>query len=68
MIIDITGTVLIPGNQGIDCPEIGTHRDIECCCDECDYLQYCLDIEEIPTQKHTEPIMPPLAAWESPTV
>lgn len=41
MIIDITGTILIPGNQGRDCPGNGTHPDKECCCDECDYMVCC---------------------------
>ena len=43
MIIDITGAVLIPGNQGKDCPGNGTDTDVECCCDECDYMLCCLD-------------------------
>ena len=48
MIIDITGTVLPPGNLGKDCPGNGETKDkngniIECCCDECDYLMSCLD-------------------------
>ncbi len=41
MIIDITGTELIPGNQGRDCPGNGLHPGIECCCDECDYMMCC---------------------------
>ncbi len=43
MIIDITGTILIPGNLGKDCPGNGTDPKIECRCDECDYMQCCLD-------------------------
>lgn len=48
MIIDVTGIVLIPGNNGRDCPGNGKHVDknghvIECCCDECDYMACCLD-------------------------
>ena len=48
MIIDVTGIVLTPGNGGKDCLGDGEHTDekgnrIECCCDECDYLQYCLE-------------------------
>ena len=48
MIIDISGTELIPGNSGFDCPGNGEHIDvngriIECCCDECDYMLCCLD-------------------------
>ena len=42
MIIDITGTVLIPGNLGRDCPGNGSNDDVECCCDECDYMLCCL--------------------------
>ncbi|MBR5155514.1 MAG: hypothetical protein IKW62_03390 [Clostridia bacterium] len=47
MIIDVTGVVLIPGNNGNDCPGNGEHFD-ECgnwmgiCCDECDYMMCCL--------------------------
>ena len=43
MIIDITGTMLTPGNDGKDCLGNGEHPNIECCCDECDYLQCCLE-------------------------
>ena len=42
MIIDITGTVLTPGNGGKDCLGNGMQKDIPCCCDECDYMQCCL--------------------------
>ncbi|MBM6920150.1 hypothetical protein H6A12_03120 [Phocea massiliensis] len=46
MIVDTTGTVLIPGNEGRNCLGNGTHDDeqgnrIECCCDECDYYLEC---------------------------
>ena len=41
MIIDITGTILVPGNWGNDCPGNGTNPAIECCCDECDYMPCC---------------------------
>ncbi len=41
MIIDITGTVLIPGDQGRNCPGNGTVPKVECCCDECDYMRCC---------------------------
>ena len=44
MIIDVTGTVLIPGNQGRDCP--GNGETGECCCEECDYLLCCFGGEE----------------------
>ncbi len=43
MIIDITGTILTPGNQGKDCLGNGLHPDWECCCDECDYMLCCLE-------------------------
>ena len=48
MIIDITGTVLTPGNGGRDCLGNGQHMDmlgnpVECCCDECDYMLCCLE-------------------------
>ena len=45
MIIDVTGTILIPGNGGKDCPGNGEYPDIECCCDECDYMLCCLGAE-----------------------
>ena len=41
MIIDITGTVLTPGNQGKDCLGNGSHKGIECCCDACNYFLCC---------------------------
>ncbi|MBR5586646.1 MAG: hypothetical protein IKW02_01655 [Clostridia bacterium] len=37
MIIDVTGTELIPGNCGNNCPGRGL------CCDECDFLSCCLE-------------------------
>ncbi len=47
MILDITEIELTPGNNGEDC--LGNsknyHKDgspIECCCDECDYIQCCI--------------------------
>jgi len=43
MIIDITENPLTPGNLGKDCLCNGEHNDIECCCDECDYLICCID-------------------------
>ncbi len=47
MIIDVTGTILIPGNNSQDCPGNGEHFDengelIEICCDECDYYICCI--------------------------
>ena len=47
MIRDITGTVLIPGNFGKDCPGNGSNPDVECCCDECDYMMCCLPTHNI---------------------
>ena len=41
MLIDVTGTILIPGNQGQDCPGNGVNPEIPCCCDECDYMLCC---------------------------
>ena len=52
MIIDITGTILIPGNCGRDCPGNGEHEGIECCCDECDYMICCLDNHDIGSCKN----------------
>ena len=46
VIIDITGVVLTPGNGGRDCLGNGEHPEIECCCDECDYMQCCLENED----------------------
>ena len=42
MIVDITGTILFPGNLGIDCLGNGRNSEIACCCDECDYMMCCL--------------------------
>ncbi len=42
MIMDVTGTVLTPGQDGADCLGNGLHPGVECCCDECDYLLCCL--------------------------
>ena len=44
MLIDITGTILIPGNEGKNCPGNGLH-EAECCCDECDYMMCCFTPE-----------------------
>ena len=49
VIIDVTGTILTPGNNGKYCLGNGEHYDkkgnlIECCCDECDYMLLCFDI------------------------
>ena len=43
MIVDVTGTILTPGNRGKDCLGNGNFADVECCCDECDYLLCCVD-------------------------
>lgn len=54
MIIDITGTILIPGNRGKDCPGNGENDGYECCCNECDYMLCCLEeykLEECSTCK-----------------
>lgn len=47
--IDVTGTVLSPGKPDI-CNGNGRTFDkngdlIECCCDECDYLMACFDVD-----------------------
>ena len=46
MIIDIMGTILIPGNQGKDCPGNGNDPAVECCCDECDYAVCCFSNQD----------------------
>ncbi len=43
MIIDVTGTVLIPGEYGQFCPGNGMNPKVECCCEECDYQLCCFD-------------------------
>lgn len=43
MILDVTGVELFPGNFGQECPGNGEHVDIECCCEECDYMLCCTD-------------------------
>jgi len=48
MIIDVTGIEITPGNGGRLCKGNGQSRDkngnlIECCCDECDYMLYCIE-------------------------
>ena len=42
MIIDISGTVITPGNLGKDCQGNGVLTE-NCCCDECDYMLCCLE-------------------------
>ena len=46
MIIDITGTVLTPGNGGKNCLGNGLHEEIECCCDACNYFLCCFGDSE----------------------
>ncbi len=66
MIIDVTGIVLTPGNGGKDCLGDGEHTDekgnrIECCCDECDYLQDCWKAEkEKSAEKNSGTVAVPL--------
>ena len=43
MIIDVTGVVLTPGNNGDDC--LGNWEHEECCCDECAYMLCCVQNE-----------------------
>lgn len=45
-IVDISGVVLTPGNNGERRKGNGKYKNwrgktIECCCDECDYLTEC---------------------------
>ena len=47
MPIDVTGVELRPGNGGKDCPGNGEDPQIECCCDECDYMLDCIDMEKL---------------------
>lgn len=44
MIIDITGTILTPGDSGNHCLGNGNHPLYPCCCDECDYFICCMEI------------------------
>lgn len=43
MIIDVTDTILIPGNCGNACPGSWEYAGLDCCCDECDYIMCCQD-------------------------
>ena len=38
-VTDITGVELLPGEPAA-CPGNGT-QELECCCDECDYILLC---------------------------
>lgn len=47
MLVDITGVILTPGDNGDFCLGNGEHYDeygnlIEICCDECNYALCCL--------------------------
>lgn len=48
MILDVTGTVLIPEKNGAKCPGNGENPQIECCCADCDYLYCCTGAAEAP--------------------
>ncbi len=48
MIIDVTGVLLTPEDNGENCMGNGEHYDqngnlIEICCDECDYMLCCIE-------------------------
>lgn len=47
MLVDITGVVLTPGNNGDDCMGNGEHYDGNgnqiICCDECSYQLCCCE-------------------------
>lgn len=45
-ILDVTGAELKPGKPD-ECQGNGKHEGYECCCDECDFLETCLESEEI---------------------
>ncbi len=45
-VVDVTGTILTPCDNGEGCKGNGEHKNlfgkpIECCCDECDYYLLC---------------------------
>ena len=46
MIVDVTGTILVPGNGGRNCPGNGEDDPMNCCCDECDYMMCCFEMED----------------------
>lgn len=46
MIIDIAGTILTPGNCGMDCLGNGLSSNYVCCCDACDYMLCCLETHD----------------------
>ena len=37
---------IFPGNRGQDCPQNGNDPEIECGCDECDYLMCCISANQ----------------------
>ena len=45
LIAGVTGIILMPGNQGKDCPGNSANPAVSCCCDECDSMLYCFDTE-----------------------
>lgn len=46
MIVDVTGTALIPGNHGKACPGSWEHAGWDCCCDECGYMMCCMEAHD----------------------
>ena len=52
-IIDVTGVELAPGRPE-HCQGNGKHPGIECCCDECDYLELCLEADQRKEDQHGE--------------
>ena len=46
MIRDVTGTMLIPGNCGAECPGNWAFAGWNCCCNECDYMICCLETHD----------------------
>lgn len=63
MILDITGTELIPGNCGINCSGNGLHPEYLCCCDECDYMLCCLEDHDSENCKMCDDTNCPNAAY-----
>ncbi len=41
--MELDESMIMPGREGKDCLGNGTHPEIECTCDECDYLMCCLE-------------------------
>ena len=42
LITDVADIELTPGNHWKDCFGNGEHKDVEFCCDECDYMLCCI--------------------------